>query len=666
MADENKLEIEIVLDDGSVRKGFATIRKESKTTEKEVKGLGEQFREEFGKLGKNIGLATIAILGIRTAISFVKQSLTESIGAFIRQENAVNNLNATLNLFNSFSRSASKDIQNFAAEIEKSTKVSDEQALELFNLARAFTRTNDEAKNLVKAGLDAAEGASISLESAVRNLGKTYSGLIGELGESIPEIRNLTAEQLKAGKAVEVVAQKFDGLAKAQLQTTSGQLARLSNTFGTFLERVGEAITQTPIFKNLISGLTVSLQGLSDLIGTQSDRQLKKFTERIGENANSIEVTRTKIKELQADLEKTSFERFASGAGSVKVIEGNIRLLQTRLSQLTEEEKTINAEFDQFLSKLSETARKRNEAVAKGPDKQALDNQRQFNQQLLELQLQNVDAQVKAADFINNERERQVELDALRLEKSLLVEEQFNQRKAELKRQFEQNSLITKQEFNQLEVELEIQKQLQLEEIRRQFSQNQQAEFDQFINGFVEGLSRLEVSIKQVGKTAAQSFVNGIGSSFAAFGRALAQGENAFEAFGKNFLGVLGGIAIQLGQFYISVGIAQLASGVVLGPSPAQAIASGIALTILGGVLQGLGGASVQGGGVGQGGGFVDTTETTTPEIADDELAQQGAQITVNVEGNVLTTSDRALGQELVQVIQEAFDTTGATVIRGS
>ena len=54
----------------------------------------------------------------------------------------------------------------------------------------------------------------MTLESAVRNTAKTFSGLAGELGELVPQLRGLTAEEIQTGKEVEIMSEVFAGQAE--------------------------------------------------------------------------------------------------------------------------------------------------------------------------------------------------------------------------------------------------------------------------------------------------------------------------------------------------------------------------------------------------------------------------------------------------------------------
>lgn len=234
MADD-RIEIEIVLDDGSVRRGFQRVVSEGKKTERRLAGsIGSALTGLRGQ---------VLALGGAFATVFAGREILRAASA---QEDAINNLNTALATAGTFSKEASQDLQDFASQLQSVTTVGDETTLEMIALGRAFTNTNEQAKDLVAAAAELSAATGIELESAVRNLGKSFSGLLGELGELVPQTRSLTAEQLKAGAAIDVISQRFGGSAQAQTRTFSGALQQLQNTFGDLLEEIGFLITRSP------------------------------------------------------------------------------------------------------------------------------------------------------------------------------------------------------------------------------------------------------------------------------------------------------------------------------------------------------------------------------------------------------------------------------------
>jgi hypothetical protein len=227
---------------------------------------------------ESVGTATFAALGTAAAAvsaAFAGQqifsgikSVTEAAGV---QEDAIKRLNTALSLAGDFSEDASKRLQDFASELQVSTGIGDETTIGLLALAKSFNLTNEEAEKLVSAAADLSAQTGMELEGAVRNLGKSFSGLAGELGESVAGIRDLTKEQLKAGGAIDLVASRFGGAAAAAAQTYSGSIRSLSGNFGDLQEELGFLITKNPIVIKLINETSKAFRELGKFISKNSD-----------------------------------------------------------------------------------------------------------------------------------------------------------------------------------------------------------------------------------------------------------------------------------------------------------------------------------------------------------------------------------------------------------
>ena len=120
-------------------------------------------------------------------------------------------------------------------------------------------------KTIIPVALDLSAATGISLESAVRNTAKTFSGLAGELGELVPQLRDLTQEEMKAGDAVKVLADLFEGQASEQAKTMAGALQQAQNSAGDLAEAIGNKLS--PFVKVLAEDFTKATTAMTNFIG---------------------------------------------------------------------------------------------------------------------------------------------------------------------------------------------------------------------------------------------------------------------------------------------------------------------------------------------------------------------------------------------------------------
>ena len=182
-------------------------------------------------------------------------------------------------------------------------------------------------------------------------------------------------------------------------------------------------------------------------------------------------------------------------------------------------------------------------------------------------------------------------------------------------------------------------------------------------------LQKQEDAIVNFNKTVKSAMLNGVVSAFGAFGNALGSGGNAFEDFGKTVLSALGGLAMQIGAFFIAVGAGMSATTMFLGLSGGAAIAAGLALTVLGGALQGMAGkggssSSVTSSAVGGGEATTSSTLTTDTGVADlneSESREKQQSVQLVVHGDVLDSDET--GTRLLNILNENFESSGGRLI---
>lgn len=191
---------------------------------------------------KNL-VAGLGIYFTGRAILGAIESVTQ---ASARQQDAVNSLNSSLRRIGQYSEGASRELQNYASQLQSVTRFGDEAIIEQMAFAQSMGATAEQSKVIVAAATDMSSALKIDLNSAVRNIAKTLGGFAGELGEVIPALKNLTAEQLRAGAGVELLAQMYRGMAQRDLMTFSGAVQWLENLFGDLQESLGNFITSSP------------------------------------------------------------------------------------------------------------------------------------------------------------------------------------------------------------------------------------------------------------------------------------------------------------------------------------------------------------------------------------------------------------------------------------
>lgn len=211
--------------------------------EKEIRKL-ERKVNDFGKKMKEMGTAmsTYLTAPIVAAGAVAVRSANQQLQAEQRLLTALN---------------GRKDVQERlmqqAAELQSRSIYGDEAIIEQQAFLAALGLTETQINDTINAAAQLSAALGMEFSSAVRNLSKTYSGLAGELGESIPALRNLTAEEMAAGAAIAYVNDNYKGFAETAAQTGTGPLLQLKNTLGDLAEQFGTILV--PVIQKLATKL---------------------------------------------------------------------------------------------------------------------------------------------------------------------------------------------------------------------------------------------------------------------------------------------------------------------------------------------------------------------------------------------------------------------------
>lgn len=304
MAKDKNINIKIKADSKEAESGIDKVLNKLKSFDKKVsKNSIINLAKNLNPLSQVLGTVTTGIKKAVASIKDLNATALVQIKAEKQLETASKN-NPFLNAQNV------KQLKNFASELQKIGTVGDEQLLPLMAQLAAAGRTQTEIQDIISAALDVSASGAMSMESAVKNLNKTFSGLSGELGESVPQIKSLTKEQLRNGEAVRIIARQYEGMAKETAKATGSEI-QLSNAVGDLKEQLGMGFSAiirpvNVLFTNLVTKVGNAIGKVNELLGfantqsestmKQSDIAARELTE-LKDRQNSVAVELLKIQE---------------------------------------------------------------------------------------------------------------------------------------------------------------------------------------------------------------------------------------------------------------------------------------------------------------------------------------------------------------------------------
>jgi hypothetical protein len=251
----------------------------------EIEKVEGSFAKLSGALKVGFVAAAAAVVGAAAALLKGFQAITEAAG---EQEDALKKLDTARSRLSASGRAIAAGLEDQAAALQKVTRFGDEATIGTQALLLEMGVTPEKMRQATVATLDLAAAYGLNLESAARNIGKTMGGFAGELGELIPELKELSAEALKTGAGIELLAEKFAGSAQADAKTYRGLLGQIANAYGDLKEKLGFAFTEnekilaslTKVRDVLSSGRLVDLVGeLAEKLSTMASKTIDATTE---------------------------------------------------------------------------------------------------------------------------------------------------------------------------------------------------------------------------------------------------------------------------------------------------------------------------------------------------------------------------------------------------
>ena len=356
MAD-GEVKIDTKLDNSGLDKGLKDMKnklndagKQADATAKKNKGLADSLKN----LNAGAVASAGAVAGVAVAVKKTVDALNDCEAAYKVQRNAEIALQQAAKNNPYLNNESVYNLRNFASELQSMSNIGDEQSLKVMAQLAAMGRTEEQIQAIMKAAADMSAVTGNSIQNVAVQLNKTYSGLAGELGEANSAIRGLSKEELEAGKAIDIIAQQYNGQAAAMADNT----VQLANAWGDFKENIGRGwnkVTQ-PVKQffldvlNDINEATAKTNAIKDAerkdkagTSTAADKKVllegaqeqlditKKTIDETMEILNNEELLAKKVQEAHGYVTKATYQKLLTE------LQGRYEEQTKTVQQLTEE-----------------------------------------------------------------------------------------------------------------------------------------------------------------------------------------------------------------------------------------------------------------------------------------------------------------------------------------
>lgn len=265
---------------------------------KEAAQLFKNFIDGMVKRAKTADLAWASFIGnlgaqaVTKGLSLLKDGFNsainlgrESIKLSEIQEKAVNDLNLSLANTGKFSRTASKDFQAFASELQNASMIGDEVILKNAAMIQSMgALSTDGLKRATQAAADFAAGTGKSFEEASRMIGKASTGQVQALAKFGIMVENTGDKTRDFDTALKLIEDRFSGSALSSTKTFEGATTQLANSMGDVQEVIGDIITKNP---TVVKGIGLLKDGFEEF-GRIVDQNKAQISRVISEGFNLL------------------------------------------------------------------------------------------------------------------------------------------------------------------------------------------------------------------------------------------------------------------------------------------------------------------------------------------------------------------------------------------
>ncbi len=244
------------------------VKDATKDAEKDFEGFGDRVKSALSSI-------TVTAGDVMSAVKGIANTVTEWVNTYAQDERAMITLQTALE---ATGQAAGEDtvgrLTRFASSLQAITGIGDETTNALSARLIANGKSVDETMKLIKAAADYSAATGESFEATVDALEKTFSGTAGRISGFVPELKDLSKEELESGAAIDVVVQKYGGFTEKLADTASVSVATFTAAMGDVKEALGGAIMPAvqPILESftkfLVETVIPAVQSFAPIVKT--------------------------------------------------------------------------------------------------------------------------------------------------------------------------------------------------------------------------------------------------------------------------------------------------------------------------------------------------------------------------------------------------------------
>jgi hypothetical protein len=219
-----------------------------------INDLQKKSSDSLTKISKSFNKTSISIISLNQALELGSKIISKfgsvfgaAIDAASENEQAINSLNSALAANGQYTQAVSKDLIQYADELQNLTNISAESAMEAFAMASSMGVNKDQMKDLISAAADMSARFGGDLNSNVQKLGKSLIDGGMSLKRYGIEVEESNTRSGKLANAIKAVQDSMGGAAADRAQSFAGKLESVKIAYGDIEEAIGFFITKSTV-----------------------------------------------------------------------------------------------------------------------------------------------------------------------------------------------------------------------------------------------------------------------------------------------------------------------------------------------------------------------------------------------------------------------------------
>jgi len=371
--------------DATTKEGAKAIREYNQQVERNTQFI-RQNSDAATRQKMNIGNYKDALKGLGTMVAgaFSVAAIVNFGKAAFKAAEDQEKANKKLLYSLQGNKAAFNAMAKSAADLQSKFGIPDEEVMNLQVMGIESGKTAQQTQRLVQAAVELSAVTGQDLNSAFTMLNATYSGASKGLNRIDAEFGNLTKEQLKNGEAIDLVLNKYGGIAEQAVRPTD----LLSASWGEFMETLGAgaggpinfAITKLTELVTALRGTyewLFKFGGSREAMQTANDQdisnmnqlaslekrlaeQKKKYSKEVWQDLTTREIEKTnqliatKKQELESDNSLSKVQKI-NLSKNIELLEGKVGLMRQSIAvqrNMNTSDKEAKTQMEQLTDKI--------------------------------------------------------------------------------------------------------------------------------------------------------------------------------------------------------------------------------------------------------------------------------------------------------------------------